>query len=291
MEANALGGLADAHFVRGRAKTAHDHFRRCCDLAREHGFARIEVANMHMLGWTGIFLCAVREAEQTGVEAAERAAKLNQHRAEELACALTAYVMGEYLGNLQGSIAFAEHALRLSRSLGSKRFQARTLCDLARVIWRAGDRARASTLLEESLWLSRETGMRFVGPRILSSLALFTDEPEVRRAALSEAEGILREGCVGHNYLWFYADAIELDLDAGNWEGVERNAIALEAYTRPEPLPWSELVIERGRALTAYGRGSREPALRRNLSELRDRVAGMPWHWMLPRLERALAAW
>jgi hypothetical protein len=37
----------------------------------------------------------------------------------------------------------------------------------------------------------------------------------------TEAEGILREGCVGHNYLWFYADAIELDLEAGNWEGVK----------------------------------------------------------------------
>jgi tetratricopeptide (TPR) repeat protein len=43
-EARALSGVADAEYLRGRMITAHDHFRRCIELCREHGFGRIEVA-------------------------------------------------------------------------------------------------------------------------------------------------------------------------------------------------------------------------------------------------------
>ena len=48
----ALGGLGDAECMRGRMLSARDHFRRCVELSRQHGFGRIEVANWPMLAFT-----------------------------------------------------------------------------------------------------------------------------------------------------------------------------------------------------------------------------------------------
>ena len=59
----------------------------------------------------------------------------------------------------------------------------------------------------------------------------------MRAQALGEGEEILRQDCVGHNYLWFYRDAMEVSLEDADWDGARRYAAALEAYTRPEPLP------------------------------------------------------
>ena len=49
-----------------------------------------------------------------------------------------------------------------------------------------------------------------------------------------------------------------------------RYAAALEDFTRPEPLPWSEFFIAHGRALAACGRGRRDAALRAEIQWLRS---------------------
>jgi hypothetical protein len=103
--------------------------------------------------------------------------------------------------------------------------------------------------------------MNYIGPTILGRLARVSSDPQVRSDALDEGENILREGCVSHNYLWFYRDAMEVALDAGEWNGVERYAAALEDYARPEPLPWSDFFVARGRALATWGRGRQDKVL------------------------------
>ena len=54
-EARALGGLGDAHYLNGRVRTAYDRFRGCVDLCRRHGLGQVEVANLPMVGWCGIY--------------------------------------------------------------------------------------------------------------------------------------------------------------------------------------------------------------------------------------------
>ena len=100
--------------------------------------------------------------------------------------------------------------------------------------------------------------MNYIGPTILGSYARFAGDPETRRRALEEGESILKKGCVSHNYYWFYRDAMEVSLNAGDWESVERYAAALEDYTRPEPTSWSDFFIMRGRVLAICGRGQRD---------------------------------
>ena len=108
------------------------------------------------------------------------------------------------------------------------------------------------------------------------------------KRALTEGEALLATGCVSHNYLLFYPDAMEASLIAGDWDGVERYAAALEAYTRPEPLSWANLRSARGRALARYGRGERGDPRLRELRRLREEADRVGWKSALPALERAL---
>src|SRR5262249_28176133 len=104
----------------------------------------------------------------------------------------------------------------------------------------------------------------------LGALAAVTHDTEVRQTALAEGERLLQAGCVSHNYFWFYRDAMEAALRAGDWDEVERYALALESYTKPEPLPWTDFFIARGRALAAVGRGGLDAALSAELTRLRS---------------------
>ena len=87
---------------------------------------------------------------------------------------------------------------------------------------------------------------------------------------MEEGEQILRSGAVSHNHFWFYRDAMDTSLRVGEWDSVERFAASLEAFTRPEPLPWSDFFIAHGRTLAAFGRGKRDERTFSELRRLRD---------------------
>jgi hypothetical protein len=144
-------------------------------------------------------------------------------------------------------------------------------------------------MLGEALDMSRRTGIGFHGPQILGALAHALERPEERRRMLAEGEVIIRAGCVGHNHLRFYPDAMQVVLDLADYEEVDRYAAALGEYTRPEPLPWSTFFIARGQALAAFGRGRRDPALIAGIRRLRDEGEGLGLRIALPAIESALA--
>jgi hypothetical protein len=117
-----------------------------------------------------------------------------------------------------------------------------------------------------------------------------SDDLSVRRKALAQGEAQLALGCVSHNYFHFYQMAIDVALELGEWEEAERYACALERYTAQEPLPWTNFVIARGRALVRFGRNERGDRLRSELQALRDDAAQSHLKAALPRIEASLAA-
>ena len=121
----------------------------------------------------------------------------------------------------------------------------------------AGRRAEALADAEEGLKISRETSIAFLGPFALGALAVASEDPETRRAALREGEELLAAGAVSHNHLLFPRDAVDAYLDSGDWEGVERCAAAFERYTRSETLPFAEFYIARAGALGVAPRPTR----------------------------------
>ncbi len=77
-------------------------------------------------------------------------------------------------------------------------------------------------------------------------------------------------------------------LNFGDWESVERYAVALEDYTRPEPLPWCDFFIARGRALMAFGRVRRNGEVLAELGRLRGHAEGAGIRTAIPGLDDAL---
>jgi len=288
-EARALGGLADAEYARGRMRTANGHFRQCIALSREHGFGRIEVANLCMLELTRYFLGELQGSLDDVFAAVEAAARVNHQRAEMIGCLCVHYWAVE-TGDSPLIEEYTERGAVLVKRLGAKRFDADCLHFLARGHVVDRRRAEALDLLRQALAISRESGIAYSGPRILGFLALTTDDPDERKRAIEEGESILRSGAVAHNYLWFYRDVMEAALNLEDWGVAESYAQALEDFTRTEPLPWSDFFIARGRALTAFGRGGRDAATIDALRRLRDEAERIGWTTSLPEIEAALGA-
>ena len=195
MEARALGGLGDAEYARGRMASAHRHFSRCAELSRASGAGRIEVANLSMVAHTQVYLNDFSDALATSQTAVELAARVGHHRAEIIAHYAACNVF-RTTGEFARVKMHAERALILARQLGAKRFEAVSLNDLAMVARAEASSAEAMDLLYRALAISRETGLSFVGPWILGHLAVTTEDPIERQAALTEGEEILRKGAV-----------------------------------------------------------------------------------------------
>jgi tetratricopeptide (TPR) repeat protein len=287
LEAQALGGLGDAEYVCGRMLTAGRHFRACIELCRQHGFGRIEVATLPMAAVTALYAGEYERALPEAIAGVDAASRVGHQRAEMIAHHIVFICQAER-GDWAAAQVNVDHAIDLSRQLGARRFEAEGLGFLAAVEAARGCRSRAARLVREALAISHETGMAFLGPWLLGWLALYSDDAEERQAALAEGEALLATGSVSHNYLFFYQAAIEAALGASEWATAERYAGALEDYTRPEPLPWADFIIARGRALAAWGRGERDATAVERLRGLREHAERAGLRNALGALEAAL---
>lgn len=287
-EAAALGGLGDAYYLQGRMRSSNDQFRRCVALCREHGLGKIEVANLHMLGWTAEFLNEFIYAVRVGREAIELAAKVSHRRAELLSRHLVAFIAGWTLGEIDVAAKELDAALPLARAQGARRFEAQNFVFRGLLELRCGNRQQAWKLANDSRALSGPAGMTFFGAALMGVLARAAPNPRSRAEALAEGEALLERGCVSHNYFIYYSHAIDAALEAGDWDEAERYGAALERYTREEPLPWSEFVIARGRALAAHGRGRRDDGHARTVRELRASAQAASFAVAIPALDAAI---
>lgn len=290
-EAQALSGLGDAEYARGRLVTAHKIFGRCIELCRKHGFGRIECTNMMMIGGgaTSDYMLDLSGAIETSLASIGMAERVGHDRT-----ALIAHI-GATIPYLDvGDLAKAEHhaetAKALIERLGTRRFMARVLQLEGKLQLAAGHRDKATQRCRDAMAISRETGTGYCGAAILALLARATDDENERFEALSEGERLLAQGCVGHNYFEFYIDGMEGGLERQDWALVDRYASALEAYTRFEPLPRTDFFVARGRALAANGRGDREDATVVKIQQLRDEAARIGLKSALPALDQVLAA-
>ncbi|CAB3793758.1 adenylate/guanylate cyclase domain-containing protein [Pararobbsia alpina] len=288
-EARALGGIADAAYAQGRMRTAFEHFSRCVALSREHGFGRIEVANRSMAGFSRIYLNEAREAREDLSATARAAALVGQPRAQMLCETLGAVVCYE-MGDMQATVVHLERELQWVRQLGARRFEAQNTEMRARVLLDEGYRKDAAEVLRKALAICREVGMQFTAPKAVGALSRAVEDGGERTRLLAEGVELLRRGAVGHNHLWFYRDAIEAMLSAGDAAGALRYVTALEDYTRVEPLPWAQLFAARGRALAGAVQDRSDEHARRELERVRTALIGAGFSSYLPAVDAALAA-
>jgi hypothetical protein len=84
---------------------------------------------------------------------------------------------------------------------------------------------------------------------------------------------LLAKGAVGHNHFWFRKYAIEQALNARDWDVADRHAGALAARMADGPLPYSDMIVQRGRILARIGRGAATGEDERTLADLRLEAA------------------
>jgi tetratricopeptide (TPR) repeat protein len=251
-------------------RLAIDHFIECRGISRQFGFGRIEVGSNHMIGTVRRYLLECREAIDDLRTSVDMAVRVGNLRTEMVART----ILGETLvdaGDLQAAYDQLSSALALADTMGNRRYSAYIYYELGRALWNDPDRQlEAQQILMKALAIGRETGLNFVGPRTLAALAMATSSPF---RFLEEGEAILRSGCLAHNALWFYRDAIEACLGAAAWHRADHYANELRRYTNEEPLPWADLFIARGRALAALGRGQRDAAIAGELRRIEEQAS------------------
>ena len=287
-EAQALGGLGDANYARGRMATAGNYIARCTALAREHGLGRIQVAYSAMLGHVCIYQLELKKGASLGAQAAELAARVGHHRAENIAQRAAAACYFE-MGQIEQAHFHLGKSSELVQKYRMRRFDAVNKAYEAALYKEAGEYDRALATLMDAVEISKETGHQFTGPWVLGRLAVVAKDPSIQHTALVEGEEVLRQGSVGHNHLWFYRLAIEACLESENWEAAERYATRLEDFTKQESLLWADYFISWGRALARFGRGQRDEAVFQELRRLRKKAEQEELAPPLPALDAALS--
>ena len=287
-EARSLGGMGDATYARGRMASAYRHFSDCVTLSQFHGLGRVEVAHTGMAGWSVHYLNALQQALDLTLGAAEASLNVGDRRAELNATCCAVFVMHE-LNDLSGAPALIERLPDLIKQLGARAWEPMIGWLRACVLAAEGKHMEALASLEAAVTLARRVSVGFLAPRILGYHAMLTHDPDVRARVLDEAEEMLRAGSLGHNFLGFHRYAIDACLRAGDWDRMEHHASALEAYTRPEPLPSSDFFIARGRALAAHGRSPKDGVVLRELERLRNEAERVGLLAPIPEIDRALA--
>lgn len=259
LEAQALGGVGDAEYARGRMRTAEDLLRRCVDLARQTGQGRIEVANLAQIGHTGCYFRPLEGVARHVSEVIEACRRVGHARAE-LNVRIAGGTATYHLARSGDALEHFVRAEALARELGAYRFLGRCLFSRAQLARRAGRQDEALELAREGIRSTRKTGITFHGPYALAVLAEISPDSGERRDALAEGEEVIRAGCVGHNELNFYPLAMAIALDDGDFALAARHADALEAFTRPEPLAGAGLAIRSTRCLLAASDGRADAA-------------------------------
>ena len=290
LEAQALGGLGEADFARGRMISAYQSYDDCIELGREQRFLRVVAANLSMRGQTLCYMNRLEAAMADCREATELAQKIRQPRAEMIAGIVAAYVRD--LSDPHEGRDWATASLEIARRLGARMFEAVNLEYLGRFAQQMGDPGAAEKLITEALEILQESesGRRFLAARVFSALALVCEDGDRRDSALDAGEALLKKGAPAHNHLWFHRDAMETCLRSALWERVESYARALEDYTSAEPLPWSDFFIARGRALAAFGCHGGDAKTLEALQQLRDEAGRAGQKNALPAIEQALAS-
>jgi DNA-binding SARP family transcriptional activator len=253
--ARAFGGLGDAQYQRGRMRTAHAEFGRCVAFCEQHGFAALRLTYLPMLSVTEAYLGNFAAALDIVAQSERAASQAGDLRTELLSNSIRASIE-LYRANEAEALAASQRSVRLAREIGARRFEAEALIVYGLAALRLRDDTLARQSLAEGVALARETARTYCGPWALASLALATDDADDCRALLDEGERWLADGCVSHNYFEYYRYAIEVGVRSGDWARVRRAADALDAYTRDEGLPWSDLVIRTARALDEASRAT-----------------------------------
>jgi hypothetical protein len=252
--------------------TALELFSECVELNEAAGLTRILTANRVMMGFCRTCLCAFGAGVDDMRRGLDIARRIGNRHGEMFALHAIGSCM-RAAGRYKEAAEIQPQALEHARALNARRYEAGILCGCAEVALVQGDRREALALVREGLAASEETSPGFVGPILYGLLGLIETERSAREAALAAGEALLAKGAVGHNHIWFRRFAIEAALLVEEWDVADAHADALARRTAAEPLPYSEMIVERAHILARIGRGTARDEDLEELAALRAKAA------------------
>ena len=275
-EAHALSGLGDADYAQGLVRSACARFDACLALCDAHGLVRIAIPNRVMRGHCRSYLGDFAGARADIAQAATVAARVRNRHAEMFALQSLGILLTSWnkFGEAESSQA---RAMTIAREIGARRYLPAILAHHAESLFARGERRQAHEQLREAYAIAHEGSMAFAGGMVLGMLMRVVDDPDERAAVAQEGEALLAAGALSHNHVFFRRYGIEEGLAHGDLESVLRHAAALESYTRHEPLPYSDLLIRRARALVAVARAPHDAAARAEVRKLEVEARALDW--------------
>jgi tetratricopeptide (TPR) repeat protein len=219
------------------------------------------------------------EALEHARDALEVSRRVMQRRGEAIALHTFATV---YLlrNEPELALAHAQQAADVARTAGARLFEYESLMFMACALAELGQRQQAQRLLREVLAMARDA-LTYCGPWILGTLARVTDDAEECERCLDEAESLLQGSGPAHNHLGFALEGMEACLEHGDFARALRCADRLESAFAAEPVPFTQFLVARARALVAWAQGERGSDLR---SEIQRLIAQARSEGLLPHL-------
>ena len=213
-ECRALSGLADVHYMRGRMVSAHTQSEECVATARQHGLGYVVASNLPALGnmrYLSQGPAAARKIHETGVQEVVEA---NNPRAEMI---IRYNLSAILLDGTEHEAALEQAELSLA---ACERIEAQIWLPLMkscrlRVHHRMGE--NVETEMVEVAKQAEEISPALGGPWVSGGLAWIAQDLDTAMQAMNRAEAIIGSGCVAHNQLWFYRDAIDSCLRFDQW--------------------------------------------------------------------------
>jgi hypothetical protein len=270
-------------------RRAQEMFDECCRLCENHGFESLYAANRSMVGWSRLTALEFSEAADDALVAVDRCRTSGHLRGEMNAHALASYVLAEMNRHVEAQ-AHAREASSLARRLGTRNFDAAVAYFSFFSSDTGAGREAQYAMLQEAAETSRALGHGFHGPAILGGLLLVTDDPGEREEIVREAEATLAGACVGHNYFWFYRDAMQSALDHADWALLDRVRNRFLDIHRDSPTHWVTFYVQRINILERFRRGDVDGSV---IDSCRDLIEEGRRHHLstsLRELENALAS-
>ena len=242
-----------------------------------------------IIGHTKLYRCEIAEATADAVASVDIAKRVGNSRGQMISRTIEAIILIDTQEREQLRFA-VEQSLALAKRVGARAWETFGTSYQGMFAFREGAREEAVGMVEEACQIARETAPKFVAPWALGMLALVASDGARREKAIQEAEAMLAGDCIGHNHLWFRRYAIEASLNVGAWSEAKRHADALEAFTRPEPLPWADYFVRWGRTVADWHASERPAALHGELVGLWKQANSIGLLAPLGQLEQCLEA-
>lgn len=248
-QAEALGGLGDAHYAALRLQSAKQRFRDCVAFAETHRLGAVANAHRHMAALAEFYVDPGDEAIAHARGAVEKAASARNLRNEVLARLILAE-MAAFCGDTRTCADEIAAVDTITARIGTNRFDADHAFFRCLLLRLQDEESAARDLSREAF---ERYATPYLGPSFAGLFAAMTTDPDEQEAALEKGEALLSAGTVAHGWIHFLIFAAEAALRSGDADRARAYARRFEDLTGEEPIGIADRSVAWIRCLAGDG--------------------------------------